>query len=242
MNHKVGVIDVGGGCRGVYAAGVFDYFLDHNISFDLGIGVSAGSANLASFIAKQPRRNYKFYTEFALRPEYMGMGNFIKKKSFVGLDYVYSTLSNSDGESPLDYETFYKNPMDFLVVATEACSGNVHYFTKENLRQDNYDIFKASSSIPFVCPPYIINKQPYYDGALADPIPMEKAFEMGCNKVVLILTLPIDTLRDSKQDTFLAKRIQRKYPISAEKLKQRAELYNKTITLAKKYEQDGNVP
>lgn len=47
---KIGVVDVGGGFRGVYACGVLDYCMDENIRFDLGIGVSAGSANLASLL------------------------------------------------------------------------------------------------------------------------------------------------------------------------------------------------
>ncbi len=72
MKEKIGIVDVGGGLRGVYAAGVLDYCLDNNIQFDLGIGVSAGSANLASYTAKQPRRNHQFYTEYALRKQYMG--------------------------------------------------------------------------------------------------------------------------------------------------------------------------
>ena len=38
MGQKIGVVDVGGGYRGIYAAGVLDYCLDHNIHFDLGIG------------------------------------------------------------------------------------------------------------------------------------------------------------------------------------------------------------
>ena len=59
---------------------------------------------------------------------------------------------------------------------------------------------------------------------------------MGCDKVVLILTLPIDTIRDNKQDTFLAKRIQKKYPLAAEKLMQRANLYNTSVQSAKEYE------
>ena len=49
----IGVIDVGGGLRGIYGAGVFDFCLDNNINFDYGIGVSAGSANIASILAKQ---------------------------------------------------------------------------------------------------------------------------------------------------------------------------------------------
>ena len=45
---KIGVIDVGGGLRGIYAAGVFDWCLENGVKFDYGIGISAGSANLAS--------------------------------------------------------------------------------------------------------------------------------------------------------------------------------------------------
>ena len=48
---KTGIVDVGGGLRGIYAAGVLDYCMDKGIRFDLGIGVSAGSANLISYAA-----------------------------------------------------------------------------------------------------------------------------------------------------------------------------------------------
>lgn len=34
MANKIGIIDVGGGFRGAYAAGVFDYCLDHGVTFD----------------------------------------------------------------------------------------------------------------------------------------------------------------------------------------------------------------
>ena len=72
---KTGVIDVGGGFRGIYACGVLDYCLDQKIRFDFGIGVSAGSANLASFIAGQRGRNFTFYTEYGLRKQYASVGN-----------------------------------------------------------------------------------------------------------------------------------------------------------------------
>ena len=241
MKEKIGVIDVGGGLRGVYAAGVLDYCLDNDIQFDLGIGVSAGSANLASYTARQPRRNHQFYTEYALRKQYMGLGNFIKKKSFIDLDYVYGTLSNSDGESPLDYYALSHNLMEFIVVATEAETGTVKYFSKNDIAQDNYDIFKASSAIPYVCKPYIINRVPYYDGALADTIPIEKAFKLGCSKVVLLLTLPLDTFRTPDRDIILAKRIEKKYPLAAKKLENRASQYNAGVALAKEYEAQGKL-
>jgi len=239
MSGKVGVVDAGGGYRGIYAAGVLDYCMNHGITFDLGIGVSAGSANLISFAAGQVRRNYHFYAEYGLRKEYAGFRNFLFKHSFVDLDYVYGTLSNSDGENPLDYAAAAKNPMKFLAVATEAETGRAKYFDMSDISQDDYSVMKASSAIPFVCHPYSVGGTLYYDGALADPIPIRKAFELGCDKVVVLLTLPEDTVRTSDRDKKLAARIRKKYPLAAEKLSQRARQYNDSVALAKSYAEDG---
>ena len=35
MGERIGVVDVGGGFRGIYAAGVLDYCLANSIRFDL---------------------------------------------------------------------------------------------------------------------------------------------------------------------------------------------------------------
>ena len=238
---KTGIVDVGGGLRGIYAAGVFDYCIDQDIWFDLVIGVSAGSANAASYLARQRGRNYTFYTEDALRKEYMGARNALTKQSYIDLDYVYGTLSNSHGEYPLDYQAMMDNPSELLVVATSALTGGAKYFDKSNLAQDSYNIFKASSAIPFVCPPYVVDWMPYYDGALADPVPVEKAFQCGCDKVVVLLTRPMDKPRSSGKDGFLADMIQHRYPFAAKKLRTRVERYNMGVELAKKYQEEGRV-
>ena len=64
-----GIIDVGGGLRGIFGAGVLDRFMELGISFDYCLGVSAGSANLITYLAKQIYRTKIFYTEYSLRPE-----------------------------------------------------------------------------------------------------------------------------------------------------------------------------
>ena len=70
---RIAVVDVGGGLRGVYATGVLDRCLDEGIKFDAGVGVSAGSANIASYLAGQKGRNYQFYVEYSHRKEYMSV-------------------------------------------------------------------------------------------------------------------------------------------------------------------------
>lgn len=66
----LGFIDVGGGTRGIYGAGVLDYCMAHGITADYFIGVSAGAANGASFAAGQKGRNLTYYTEYSFRKEW----------------------------------------------------------------------------------------------------------------------------------------------------------------------------
>ena len=50
---KLGLVLEGGGMRGLYTAGVLDFFLDHDIYADGVIGVSAGACHAASYISHQ---------------------------------------------------------------------------------------------------------------------------------------------------------------------------------------------
>ena len=171
----MGIVDVGGGMRGVFGCGVTDFLLDNDITFDYCLGVSAGSANLASYVSRQRGRNYRYYTKYSLRPEYMSAFNFVTKHSFFDLDYVYSVLSDSDGEDPLDYKTLSQSNQIYKAVATNGETGEPHYFTKDDFRQDFYEPLKASSAIPGVCKPVSIDGTDYFDGGVSDPIPVEKA-------------------------------------------------------------------
>ncbi len=78
-----------------------------------------------------------------------------------------------------------------------------------------------------------------FDSALGDPIPVEKAFELGCDRMVLILTKPERVLRTPGKDELFARGIQRKYPAAAEKLRQRARRYNEGVALAQEYAKKG---
>ena len=238
---KSGVVDVGGGLRGIYAAGVFDRCMDDGVEFDVALGISAGSANICSYIAKQWGRNFRSYNDYAFRKEYMSLQNFLKSGSYINMDYVYSTLTNSDGEDPMDYETFSNSNTDWRIIAANAITGESKYFGPDSMSQDNYDPPKASCSIPLICKPYEIDGELYYDGALGDTIPIEAAFEMGCTKVVLILTRPADFIREPGSDVTMARLIEHKYPVAAERPRTRADRYNYGVELAKELEKEGLV-
>lgn len=63
------------------------------------------------------------------------------------------------------------------MVATDANDGSARYFTKDDLSQDHYEPLMASSAVPVANQPYAIDGIPYFDGGMADPIPLRKAFE-----------------------------------------------------------------
>lgn len=236
-----GIIDVGGGNRGIYGAGVLDYCLDNGIKFDYFIGVSAGSANGASFLAGQRGRNYHFYQEFSFRREYMSLRNFVRRGSYINLDYIYGTLSNDGGAYPIDYETFINNPARMTVVATDAESGKPVYFDKSDVQKDHYEIFKASSCVPAVNRPYIFRDKAYFDGGISDPIPLRKALDEGCDRLVLILTRPKRFFRRARIDKRIARLLRQRYPKTAESMIKRSALYNAQLRTALRLEAEGKL-
>ena len=238
---KYGVIDVGGGLRGIYGAGVLDRCLEEDLRFDLCIGVSAGSANMASYLAGQHGRNKPFYDEYSFRREYMSVHNLIRKHSYLDLGYVYGTLSNAGGENPLDYAALARSPAEFCVVAANAQNGEAQYFTKADLHPDDYRILMASCCIPVIDQPCVIDGVPYFDGGLADPVPLEWAFAHGCDRVALILTKPIGLVSSDVRDKHLAHLLQSHYPAAAEGLRRRAWRYNTAVQRARELERQGLV-
>ena len=239
--RKTGIIDVGGGMRDSYGAGIYDWCLDNGVSFDYCIGVSAGSANLSSFLAGQRGRNLKFYTDYDLRDECMSMKNFVRTRNFVDLDYIYGEMTNSYGECPLDFEAVVANPAEFKIVVTDALSGKPHYFDKSDMSQDDYGAIKASSCVPGANKPYYVQGTRFYDGGISDPIPVKKCFEDGCEKAVLILTRPRDFERSPKKDRLITNLIRSKYPNAAKAMSMRAAVYNSQLRLAKEYEKQGKL-
>lgn len=169
----------------------------------------------------------------------MGFQSFLRNRSYLNLDYIYGTLSNSGGENPLDYQAIQKSPVELVMVACDARTGKARYFRKTDLKPDDYRVLMASSAIPFICRPYEVEGIPYNDGALGDPVPVEKAFEAGCERVVVILSKPRDTIRTPEKDPLFARLIQREYPLAANSLRRRAERYNEGVQRAMEYERQG---
>ena len=229
IHKKTGLLVEGGGMKCAYSAGILDRMLDENISFDFCIGISAGSANLSSFLAGQRGRNLRFYVEHIHEPDYFGTKSLFENGDLFNLKYIYATLSNSDGADPLDYEALMKNPTEFTIVSTNAVTGKPVYFTKADLKQDDYRAIMASSAIPAACRPVEFNGAFYYDGGVSDSLPVRYATETaGCEKLVVILARSKDYIKTPEQHRLIYSTMCRDYPAIIANLNRRHIPYMKS--------------
>ena len=236
-----GFVDVGGGMRCVYSSGIYDRLMDEGIAPEYCIGVSAGAANLITYMANQRGRTLTFYTDYTKRREYMSLHNLLKTGSYIGLDYIYSGLSNQGCENPLDFESALRSPASFYAAVTRARDGKGMFFSKDDMALDDYTLLKATSCMPGVCRPVSMNGELYFDGGVAEPIPVEKAFDDGCDKVVLILTKP----RSEYCTQLIASRVLapklRRYPQVLSKMSSLHESCKQILTKIAEWEKEGKV-
>lgn len=226
---KIGLVVEGGGMKCAYNAGILDAFLDAGISFDYCIGVSAGLGNLASYLAGQRGRNLRFFTEHIHSPRYFGLKSLMKTGDLFGLRYIYGELTCAEGQDPLDFNAFMKNPAEYEAVVTNALTGKPEYFGREMMKQDDYRLIMASSAIPVVCHPVELNGVPYFDGGLTDAIPVRRALEQGCGKLVVILSKNRDYVRKPQGMRRLYSRVCRSYPNIVDAIERRHIVYNENM-------------
>ena len=236
----LGIIDVGGGMRGSFTAGIYDYFNDQGIQpFDYLIGVSAGSGNMVTYLARQRGRNLRFYLDYAFRREYMSMHNMLRTGSYINLDYPYTFLSGPGGEDPVDLAAFNQSSARYELVVTDALTGEAVYYDKEELRDGNFDPIKASCCVPGACRPYPLKDRLGFDGGIADPVPYKRAMEQGCDRLVVLLTRPVEYLRPLLDHREVMEKAMSRWPLAYAALLRRSVRYNLDIEAIKELEKAG---
>jgi predicted patatin/cPLA2 family phospholipase len=237
---KLGLVIEGGGMKCAYTAGILDRMLDDEIRPDYVIGVSAGAACGASFVAGQRGRNRRFFVDYVTDPDYMGMTAFRRSGDFFNLEYIYQNMTGKDGKDPLDYDAIMKNPAQLWAVATDAETGEAAYFTKKDLSPTDYSVYMASCAIPVACHPVRIGEHLYYDGGCSDSIPVRRALEAGCDKVIILLCRPKDTVRSPEKHRRLYHNLLSRYPALVHNLDTRHERYNAVLKASRRLEEHGH--
>lgn len=227
----------GGTLRPIFSSGIMDALLDEGIMFPYCIGVSAGISNGISYISKQKRRNLEIMENYRNDPRYIGYRNFIKSRSLFGLDFIFQEIPSR--LVPFDTATYRSYTGKVLVGVTNAHTGLPEYM--DGLEADEqWTLLRATCAIPFVFPAIELNGQKYYDGGLADPIPIRKAVADGNQKHLIVLTQPKGYEKKlSKRTVRAARLLRRRFPKLEEVLLTRHKHYNETVVLCEQLEREG---
>lgn len=221
----------GGGMRGFFSAGVFEAFMDEGIMFPYIAGVSAGAANALSYISGQRGRNRIVVEHYASSKDYVSYRNFLRCGSLFGYDFIFKTLPTK--HLYFDSESFLNNKTRFLTGTTDCATGAAVWFEKHELSEDFIQI-TASCSVPLAAKKVRFCDMELLDGAVSEPIPIEKSIADGNDFHVIVLTRNHDYVADAPKFTSLIKFFYRKHPKLVEKMLSRHEIYNRQLALCKK--------
>ena len=223
---KTGLVLEGGALRTIFSSGACDAFLDKELPLpDYTVGVSAGIAYGVSYLSRQSRRNLKLVTTYANDHRYMSWRNMLMpgNHSYFGLKFSYETIPNQ--LLPFDYDTFDAYPGTVEAVVTNLNTGKADYLPVPRRDSPNL-LLEATCAIPLMFPVIEVDGQPYLDGGCADAIPWRRCFDVGCDRVVVILTRERDYRKEADGSIRLIRSAFRKYPAFVDVMRTRAERYN----------------
>lgn len=232
-----GLVIEGGGMRGVYTAGVLDFFMEKDLYFEDCYAVSAGACHAASYYSKQIGRSLKVILDYINDKRYCSINSLIKTGDMFGAEMLYDIVPN---ELVLyDYDTFNKFKGNFYSVITNCKTGKAEYVKIKDMKKDIIAV-RASSSLPLLSRIVEINGEKYLDGGISDSIPIKKSIEDNHIKNVVILTRDKTYRKTKAVFLHLFKMKYKKYPNLVKSIENRYKMYNETIDFIEEKRKSGD--
>jgi len=221
----------GGALRGVFSTGLLDAFLEAQFNpFDLFIGVSSGASNLAAYLAGMIGRNRSIYMDYSLRPDFISFPKFLRGGHLLDLDWLWDITIR---EVRLDLATIYSRAKPFVVVLTDAQTGDAHY--KLTGAHDLEHVLKASSAMPLLYRAYPeVDGRAMTDGGVADSIPVGEAIRRGARRIMVIRSRHRDYMKNHGLSERVMRWHVRHYPFLQQAMAKRVERYNEAVALIRR--------
>ncbi len=238
--YQAGLVLEGGGMKGIYTAGVLDFFLDKEIEFSSCYGVSAGACCLCSYLSGQKKRAYRINVDYLEQKAYCSVESLLKTGDLFGVDMCYKLIP--DYLDPYDYDAFNQYQGKAYAVVTNIKTGEPEYLQLKDMHQDTIAV-RASSSLPLVSRNVKIGDELYLDGGISDSIPIRRSMKDGNRKNVVILTKEEGYIRQPEKSAELALIRARymRYPKVYECMRERHLTYNNTLQYIEEMQSQGKV-
>ncbi len=237
---KVGLALEGGSRQTIFSAGVLDAWMDENIYFSYFAGVSAGCHAAMNFITRQRGR-----FRYIIQPTKIQQGREKAHRIFDGIQKECHALhyNAAYGDMPFDFHLFFGSGVECEFGLTCLETGRSEFFQEYMSEKRLLDIVNASSALPMLFPIAQIDGKHYADGCVTSPIPYQRAFEKGCDKVVVVSThYPGEIVTDfRKYRMILNPMFKRKYPAFFRALMLRYKRYEKMFAEMEDLEKKGKI-
>ena len=238
LTENTALVLEGGGLRGVFTCGVLDCFMDQGVRFPFIVGTSAGACNGLSYMSGQRGRARCSNIDLMDKYHYVGFKYLLTQGCI--MDYKLLFEDFPEKIIPYDYDAYFSNPTRFVMVTTNCLTGKAEYL-EEKSSADRVMIFvRASSSLPFVTKITYVDGVPMLDGGIVDSIPVKYALEQGYEDIVVVLTRN-KGYRKKEGKMRAAKAFYRKYPDLQKALYERNAVYNQTMDMIERLEEQGKI-
>jgi NTE family protein len=186
MSRTIGISLAGGGARGIAHIGVLQALEEHGISPQFVSGSSAGAiAGVLYAAGYSPQEMLTIFKEASLLKLFRVS---MPTVGLTDLNYVSEELAKYIKE-----DDFAILPKQFFVCVTNMSKGCYEIFDQGPL----FEAVVASSSIPILFKPCIINEKSYADGGLLNNLPIEP-LEDRCKVVIGVNVTPINPVENSQ--------------------------------------------
>ena len=233
---SAGLIIEGGGMRGVYSAGILDFFLDQNLEFSSVYGVSAGACHACSYLSRQRGRAFAVNVDYLEDKHYCSVYSWLTTGNMLGVEMLYDKIPNQ--LNLYDYDAFEKSKSKFYAVATNCQTGEAAYLPVTHMRRDIRKV-QASSSLPVLAKMVEIDGRLYMDGGMADSIPLRKSIQDGNRKNVVLLTQHDGYTKEPNKAMGIIRMVYRKYPKLVEATATRHIRYNQALKFVAEEQKKG---
>ena len=237
--ERIGMVVEGGGLRGIYAAGVLDSFMDHEVPLVDGVfGVSAGAIHATSYITGQRGRSIAVNLDYIGDKRYISWQNWLKTGNMIGAEFTYQTIPRE--LNPYLYDTYREGSTKLYAGVSNLLTGEAEYIRIEDMEEEGgVDILRASASLPLFSKAVMLENRPLLDGGICDSIPIQAAIQHGFGKNIVILTQPDGYEKGPSREALAISMVYRKYPKFVSAAKSRHITYNHSLARVREEEEAG---
>ncbi|MGB1099406.1 MAG: patatin-like phospholipase family protein [Flavobacteriales bacterium] len=192
----------GGSLRCAFTAGVMDALLLLGpLKFDRIFGISAGSMVMATYLSGQYKHFYRISRDLVEDGTFIRFSSAWSKEGLMNLSHLRAHVMR---HAPLDLDTLgvAQKSTQAIVVTTHLETGEPRYIEPQG--RDWMDALVASSSLPMVTRGKVQFRGEWmFDGGYSDPLPLDKALDMGGRRILVVRTRPMgDHASQSYVDSF----------------------------------------